>query len=102
MSYGPIVLVLRDVAGVIINLTGFTCRWIARPEVPSPNEYDLDAAITNAAGGEITSEFTDEETMRLFPAGNYQHALTVTNGSGAVLGPQIIGPLLVEDQSARP
>jgi hypothetical protein len=102
IQFGKITVILKDPTGAVINLTGYTPRWIARPEVPSPNEYDFNPALTGTpVDGKVEIIRTDEETMRDWPAGTYNHALTLEDSSNDIFGPFITGTLTVEDQSAR-
>lgn len=102
VTFGPITLVFRDSNGVLINLTGYTARGVARPEIPSPNQFDLEPTISApATDGKVVIEFTDEETAQLFPAGIYNYAITLTNGSAEIFGPFVAGVLTVIDQDAR-
>lgn len=103
VTFGPLTFELEDANGSAVNLTGFTPRWIARPEIPSPNQYDFGPALSGTpTDGKVIITQTDEETLRDWPAGSYQHALTLEDGTGQVFGPYIAGPLTVEDQAARP
>lgn len=101
-SFGPLIFELEDSNGAALNLTGYVPRWIARPEISSPNEFDFGAALTaTPVDGRVTIELTDEETMREWPLGDYQHALTLESSGGSISQPLIAGPLKVYDQSAR-
>jgi hypothetical protein len=102
VQFGPITLELKDPTGAAVNLTGYTPRAIARPEIPSPNSFDLGAGIIPpATDGKIQLFVDQEDTTRLFPAGLYTYAITVKDGSEEIFGPFIQGQLTVLDQPAR-
>lgn len=101
LHFGPLDLLFKE-NGAAVNLTGYTTRSIARTEVGSPNELNLDPVIADAAAGRIRIEFTDDETMRDFPAGKYRYNLVlVLTSSGETSPPYLAGTLDVIDQESR-
>lgn len=103
-SFGPITLVLRDSVGALINLTGKNAIWEARPEAGSPNALDLEPGIATPASGQVIITKTADDVLRDFPAGRYDHSLTIQDaGTPADITPPVVrGLLTVEDQPARP
>lgn len=96
-QFGAIVVQLLDAVGAAVPLTGYTPRWIARTEVESPNEFDLNATLSDAAQGKVQILVSSDDTQRLFPVGEYVHGLTLTDGSGNVFPMPVTGPLTVFD-----
>lgn len=66
----------------------------------SPNEVDLEAAITNAALGEITIELTGAQTNQ-FAIGDYIWDLVLQEPGGQRIPPLLAGPLTIEDYVSR-
>lgn len=100
ITFGPYVFICKDVNDTVVNLTGYTVQALARPQIESPNTLDLAPVITNAAGGEITIEFTDEETSA-FLLGDYNYDLVLENAGGERLNPIVAGTLRVIDVNSR-
>lgn len=100
-TFGPLTVAVQTSAGAVFDLTGYSVHWTARPEIESPNIFDLAPTITNAAGGIVSIGFTDEQTLTNFPVGTYRHSLVLETGAGSKLPPTIEGVLTVEDQPTR-
>lgn len=100
IHYGPLTITCEDSTNTAVPLTGFSVFAVARPQLESPNEIDLEPAITNAVGGIITIELTDAKTNQ-FPAGEYVWDLVLANAIGQRLPPLLAGPLTVIDYVSR-
>lgn len=102
LSFGPIEVQVLDATSTPIDLTNYTIRAIARPEIPSPNQYDLAPTITTPAQGKFTFVFTPDQTQSLFPVGIYDYDVALKSLAGVILAPSpIAGKLTVVDQPAR-
>jgi hypothetical protein len=54
---------LKDSAGAVIVLTGYTVRAQIRAKVTSPDVlWSITATVSNAAAGEVTLYISDEDT----------------------------------------
>lgn len=100
VTFGPLKIVCRDSNHDPVPLTSYTVTAVARPEVGSSSNIDLEPAITNAAAGEITITLTVVDTG-YFPAGDYVYDLILTTPTGVRLPPLIAGPLRVLDTVTR-
>lgn len=100
IRYGPLVIVCRDANHDPVPLTSYTVAAVARPEVGSTSNIDLEPAITNAAAGEITIDLSVVDTG-YFPVGDYVYDLILTTPGGVRLPPLIGGNLRVIDTVTR-
>lgn len=101
-TFGPISIFCKDGLGAAFNLTGYAAFGVARRETQSSDTYDLQPAITAGLTGEIKIEFTDEQTIQLFPAGEYAYDLVLEAPGGVRGNPLIAGTLTVIDENTRP
>lgn len=101
MSFGPVTLICQDSNSTAINLTGFGVASLARPQLESPNNIDLQPVISDPTNGVIEfAEFTDAETSAM-ALGEYGYDLVLINLSSERIGPFIAGPFTVLDYYSR-
>lgn len=100
-SFGPISIFCKDGAGAPFNLTSYSVFAVARSFPLSTSPLDLHPEITAGTTGEIVIEFTDEETQRDFPTGEYEYDLILETPAGARGLPLIVGKLTVVDENTR-
>lgn len=100
IAYGPLKIVCRDANHDPVPLTNYTVAAVARPEIGSTTNIDLEPAITNAAAAEITIDLDVIETG-YFPLGDYVYDLILTTPGGVRLPPVIGGNLRVIDTVTR-
>lgn len=100
-SFGPISIFCKDGLGAAFNLTGYSAFAVARSFPLSSSSLDLSPAITPGITGEIVIEFTDEETQRDFPPGEYEYDLVLETPGGVRGAPIIAGKLTVIDENTR-
>jgi hypothetical protein len=100
IHYGPLTVSCQDSNDDPVPLTGFSVFAVARPQLESPNEIDLEPAITNAVGGVITIDL-DDETTNQFAVGDYVWDLVLQEPGGERIPPLLAGPLSVIDYVSR-
>lgn len=101
VAFGPLKIVCLDANEDPVPLTSYTVAAVARPEVESTTNIDLEPSITNAAAGEITISLDVVDTGYL-PVGEYVYDLILTTPGGVRLPPVIGGNLRVIDTVTRP
>ena len=94
LTFGPVVFQFTDADGEAIDLTGYTPHALGRKDVGSAVILDLLPTITDAAAGEVTIGFTDEETAA-FPVGKYGWDIALETSDGKWLGPYVSGELTI-------
>lgn len=101
ITFGPLTLVAQESSvGPVVNLTGYTVFGDVRLDLQASVAFSLPLTITNAAAGEITLTYTDEQTMAL-PLGVYSWDMALSVG-GVRLGPFLAGRVTVADINTRP
>lgn len=94
---GSIVLQMIGGSGAF-DLTGFSAAAQVRVEPGGDVILDLEPAVTNAVGGEITlTAFSDEETS-IYVAGVYHWDLILTNVTNSVSGRYLAGQFYIVDK----
>lgn len=72
----------KDGLGVVVPLTGFTPVVEMRPEIESPNLYDLEPAVQSpATDGVIIIDLDSDDTFTKFVAGRFQWAALLKHTS---------------------
>lgn len=94
VSFGPLVFRCKDINGALVPLAGWIPFASVRRRPDGPLIIDLNPVITNPDGGEVTIQFSDEETAAM-PAGSYRWDLLFQQPDGDVKGPFISGRFVV-------
>jgi hypothetical protein len=94
VTFGPEVFTAKDAAGTPVSLTGWTVTAQAREWPTRTLAFDLAPTVTDAAAGEISISFTDEETAEL-TVGRYFYDMILENADGERYGPFVDGVVVV-------
>lgn len=100
IHYGPVTIDCQDTNDDPVPLTGFSVFAVGRPQIESPNQVDLEPAITNATGGVITIELTGDQTNQ-FTVGDYVWDLVLEEPGGQRIPPILAGALKIVDYVSR-
>lgn len=99
-TFGPILLRAKDGDGNAVPLTD----WVPHAQVrEAPQKHlvlDLNPVISDAANGELTMEFTDEETLAMVP-GEFVWDLLLERPTGEILGPFLSGTFSIKTATTR-
>jgi len=101
ITFGPLLINCKNAAGQPVDLTDWSVFAEVRVNPKAALAFSLEPEITEAAAGEITIGFTDEETQEL-PAGHYGWDLVLERPSGERLGPYVTGKLTVAPIYTQP
>jgi hypothetical protein len=95
-TLGPYVFRCLNAVGEPVDLTGWTVEAKAALTPGGAAEFNLTPTVTNAEGGEVTIERTDEQTA-LFPVGRFGWDLVFTTPGGVRMPPHVSGVCTVTD-----
>lgn len=101
LTYGPQIVIAKDTAGAVYNLTGWSVYAEVRKETPLTVLLNLNPSITNASTGEITMEVTPAVTLALAEAVAFWD-LVLKTPSGRKLGPYIGGTAVIATAITQP
>jgi hypothetical protein len=99
---GPIQIVCKDAARVVVDLTGWTVEAEGRRSAGTTPVDTLAFAVTDAEAGEVTLEMTDEATLALTARKNWRWDLVFIDPTGRRLGPYVAGTYEVVDNITQP
>ena len=97
-----IVITVRDNAGELKDLTGYTARWQVRSSAGDSKKVlslTTGSGITLTSQGLITLTATAAQTSAI-PASNYVHEIELTEPGGAI-PPFLAGKLVVQAEVVR-
>ena len=103
ITFGPIVIVCKDSAGTVVNVTG----WTAYAEVRKKPEdttaiLNLAPVVSNGAAGEVTIPAIANSTTKTLPAGAYLWDFILQKPTGERLGPFISGRFIIGSKITQP
>ncbi|MFA7302071.1 MAG: hypothetical protein WC069_07200, partial [Candidatus Shapirobacteria bacterium] len=81
ITFGPVLITCKDSGGAAVNLTGWSVTADARQSPSKAVAFSLAPQITDAAAGQITVGFSDEQTNAL-PAGTFRWDLVLERPTG--------------------
>lgn len=101
VSFGPLVFICEDIDALPVNLTGWIPYASVRRKPGGPLVLDLAPAITDAASGQVTIFFTDEQT-RIMAPGSFMWDLLFQQPDGDRKGPFVVGRCTISSLITEP
>jgi len=96
ISYGPVIFNFKQEDTTAFDLTGgWKVFAYARKNQDARTKIDLNPVITDAAGGEVQIQFSDEQTLAML-GGEYGWDMVLETPLGVRLGPYFEGKLKVK------
>ncbi len=99
VTYGPVVFQFKKEDGTPFDLTnGGTWKVFAnaRRTHDAVFKIDLNPIVTNAVGGEVTVQFSDEQTLAMM-GGEYGWDMVLEVPTGERIGPYFEGVLKIKE-----
>ncbi len=99
VTYGPVIFQFKNEDGTPFDLSaGGTWKVFAygRRTKDAKNYIDLNPLITDAAGGEVTMGFSDEQT-NVMMGGIYDWDMVLEVPTGERIGPYFAGDLKIRE-----
>ena len=100
LRYGPIIFQFKQSDGTPFPLIGWEVFAHARRDKGDKDKIDLEPSITDASGGEVRIEFSDERTAELTPT-TYGWDMLLLPPGGEMIGPYFAGNLTIKQTYTR-
>jgi hypothetical protein len=100
LRYGPTIFQFKQLGGDPFSLVGWQVFAHARRNKVDKDKLDLQPVITDAAGGEVMIEFSDDDTSEMTPT-TYGWDMLLQPPDGGMIGPYFAGALTIQELYTR-